>query len=78
MQRIEVTESTPVIASSTVATMLSVEGSQCRLYMGEAPTDQAAGHLVSAGYQMIVPAGLDVYATSVMGGTSVVVGPFGV
>lgn len=77
MERIEVLEGTAIISASTAPMMLSIEGSPCRLYMGEVPADLTAGHSVEGGYQLIVPAGVDVFGTTAYGGTFAVVGPFG-
>ncbi|AZS56786.1 hypothetical protein C5E18_11950 [Pectobacterium parmentieri] len=78
MQRIKIEGSTALISSSTTPMMLSINGDACRLYMGEMPADETAGHLVSGGYQIIIPAGLSVYASAVSGTAYAVVGPFGV
>lgn len=79
MQRIHIDVSTALSVGATTPVMVSIEGGRCRLYMGSVPEDAMAGHSVTAGYQVIVPAGLDVYATASQGASvSAVVGPFGV
>lgn len=78
MQRIQIATGTPLSQGAATAVMVSIEGGSCRLYMGAAPADARAGHLVSGGYQIIIPAGVDVFATAESGAsTAAVVGPFG-
>lgn len=78
MKRIKVSKRTAIISSSKTPTMLSVEGDACRLYMGDIPDNATAGHLVTGGYQIIIPAGINVFATAIAGDTDIVIGPFGV
>lgn len=61
--------------AKTKAMMVSIEGGSRRLYMGAVPANAQAGHLVSGWYQVIVPNGVDVFATAEPG-TAVVVANF--
>lgn len=65
--------------SETTQMMMSLEGAQCRMYLTDIPLDTAAGHLISDGYQIVIPAGVSVTLMKVgAGSAAVVVGPFGV
>ncbi len=79
MQRVQINGNTAISLGASTPVMISIEGGGCRLYTGAAPSDQLAGHLVSGGYQIVIPAGLSVYASAVDGAAvAAVVGPFGV
>lgn len=78
MERITIGKGTAISQAKTKAAMISIEGGSCRLYMGAVPANAQAGHLVSGGYQVIVPHGVDVFATAEPGAAvAAVVGPFG-
>lgn len=79
MHRVTITSETAVSVGASTPVLISIEGGSCRLYTGGVPEDASVGHSVGAGYQIIVPAGVDVYATAANGGSaSAIVGPFGV
>lgn len=64
MKRIEIGHGTPLITGASVDTLMTIEGGDCRLYTGSVPNDADIGHLVGDRYQLIVPAGVNVYATT--------------
>lgn len=79
MQRIQIATATAVITSSTVDQLVSIIGGGCLLYTGSVPADPAAGHSVAGGYQLVVPAGVNLYATAEAGSSvAAIVGDFGV
>lgn len=79
MKRIQITTATEIISASTVDQLVSIDGGSCMLYTGAMPTDPTAGHYVSGGYQIVVPAGVNLFATVEPGGkAAAVVGDFGV
>lgn len=79
MRRVQITTATAIISASTVDQLVSIDGGSCYLYTGTMPADATAGHYVSGGYQLVVPAGVDLFATVEPGGkAAAVVGDFGV
>lgn len=65
------------IPIGAVDTLVVIQGS-ARLCTGPASASLDLGFDVGDGYQIIVPAGLQLYGLSVGGGAVAVAGPFGV
>lgn len=78
MQRIKIETGTAISSGAATAVLVSIEGGNCRLYTGSVPSNALAGHAVSGGYQIVIPAGVSVYATaSAASEVHAVVGEFG-
>lgn len=69
---------TAIIAASTVDTLVVISGGSARLSTGATPGTTDLGFDVSAGYQIVVPAGVLLYGISVGATATAIVGPFGV
>lgn len=80
MKKIQIgLEPVALTEAAPVAVMISIEGGGCRLYTNGVPSDLYAGHLVGSGYQIIVPAGVNIYAARFDGeAAAAIVGPMGV
>lgn len=68
---------TPIVTGSAVDTLVVITGS-ARLCTGPASATTDLGFDVGDGYQIIVPAGVDLHGVSVGGNGVAITGPFGV
>lgn len=80
MQAVTVTSTAwgAVIASSTVDTIVQAKGAVRLCFGPSTGISPAVGIDVDAGYQVIVPAGIDLYAVAVgVASAQLITGPFG-
>lgn len=69
---------TAILSGTAVDTLVVIQGGAARLCTGSASATTDLGYDVGNGYQIIVPAGVDLYGVSTGGASVAVAGPFGV
>lgn len=69
---------TAILSGTAVDTLVVIQGGSARLCTGTASATTDLGFDVGDGYQIIVPAGVDMHGVSVGGNSVAIVGPFGV